>query len=117
MAVAFITKAHFPPPWQADELRAKDLSNAVFFHRLGTSQSSDRKLFDKPEHPDWQFEPHLTFNGHWLIIRAGEGEVGDKVTWCIFMRSTLKLTMQRPFSRLKAILTPTTFIPGAAIMV
>ncbi|HEX3989384.1 MAG TPA: prolyl oligopeptidase family serine peptidase, partial [Verrucomicrobiae bacterium] len=68
----------FPAPAKGDELRAKDLGNAVYFHHFGTSQYSDRKLFDKPEHPDWQFEPHLTFDGQWLIIRAGEGEVGDK---------------------------------------
>ncbi len=68
----------FPSPAKGDELRAKDLGNAVFFHRLGTPETSDRKLLDRPDHPDWQFEPHLTSDGHWLVIRAGEGEVGDK---------------------------------------
>jgi prolyl oligopeptidase len=29
-------------------------------------------------HPDWQFEPHLSTDGRWLIVRAGEGQVGDK---------------------------------------
>ncbi|HEY3857065.1 MAG TPA: prolyl oligopeptidase family serine peptidase [Verrucomicrobiae bacterium] len=68
----------FPAPAKGDELRAKDLGDAIYFHRLNTSQTSDKKLFEKPEHADWQFEPHLTSDGKWLVIRAGEGEVGDK---------------------------------------
>src|SRR5262249_12197218 len=31
-----------------------------------------------PAHPDWQYEPFLSEDGRWLIVLAGEGEVGDK---------------------------------------
>jgi len=59
-------------------LRVRDLNNAIYYHALGTESSSDRKVYARPEHPDWQFEPHLARGSHWLIITAGEGEVGDK---------------------------------------
>ena len=68
----------FPAPAKGQELKVRDLGDAVYYHALGTTQSDDRKLYDRPKHPDWQFEPHLTGDGRWLIIRAGEGEVGDK---------------------------------------
>jgi prolyl oligopeptidase len=68
----------FPAPAPGEELRARDLGDAVFYHALGAPQGTDRKLYERPEHPDWQFEPHLTGDGRWLILRAGEGEVGDK---------------------------------------
>jgi len=68
----------FPAPRAGEELRARDLGNAVYYHALGTPQSADRKLYERPEHPDWQFEPHLTRDGRWLVLTAGEGEVGDK---------------------------------------
>jgi prolyl oligopeptidase len=68
----------FSSPAPGDELRARDLGNAVFYHALGTPQNADRKLYDWPDHRDWQFEPHLTPDGRWLLLRAGEGEVGDK---------------------------------------
>jgi prolyl oligopeptidase len=68
----------FPAPAQGEELRARDLGDAVFYHALGTPQAADRKLYERPDHADWQFEPHLTGDGHWLVLRAGEGEVGDK---------------------------------------
>jgi prolyl oligopeptidase len=68
----------FPAPAPGEELRARDLNQAVFHHVLGTPQSTDRKLWQRSDHPDWQFEPHLTQDGRWLVIRVGEGEVGDK---------------------------------------
>jgi len=68
----------FPAPASGQELRARDLGNAVFCHILGTAQRDDRKIYERPDHPDWQFEPHLTKDGHWLVLRVGEGEVGDK---------------------------------------
>jgi len=68
----------FPAPPPGQELRARDLGNAVFYHALGTTATSDRKLYERRDHADWQFEPHLTGDGGWLVLRVGEGEVGDK---------------------------------------
>jgi prolyl oligopeptidase len=68
----------FPAPAPGEELRARDLGHAVFHHVLGTAQSDDRKVYERPDHPDWQFEPHLAGDGRWLVVRVGEGEVGDK---------------------------------------
>jgi prolyl oligopeptidase len=68
----------FPAPTPGEELRVRDLNNAIYYHALGTDVVKDRKVYARPEHPDWQFQPHLTRGGNWLVIRAGEGEVGDK---------------------------------------
>ncbi len=68
----------FPAPIPGEELRARDLGHAVYYHKLGTPISADRKLYARPDHPDWQFAPHLTRDGKWLALLAGEGEVGDK---------------------------------------
>jgi len=68
----------FPAPAPGQELRARDLGDAVFYHVLGTPQTADRKLYERRDHSDWQFEPHLTEDGRWLVLRVGEGEVGDK---------------------------------------
>ena len=68
----------FPPPPAGEELRARDLGNAVYFHALGTPASADRKIYERTDHADWQFEPHLSPDGRWLVVMAGEGQVGDK---------------------------------------
>jgi prolyl oligopeptidase len=68
----------FPAPTPGEELRVRDLNNAIYYHELGTEVAKDRKVYARPEHPDWQFQPHLTRGSHWLVITTGEGEVGDK---------------------------------------
>jgi prolyl oligopeptidase len=68
----------FPAPPAGQELSAADLGNAVFYHALGTPAASDREVFRDPAHPDWQFQPHLTRDGRWLVLLVAEGEVGDK---------------------------------------
>jgi prolyl oligopeptidase len=68
----------FPAPPPGQELAQQDLGNALYYHRLGMPTTSDRKLFEQPSHPDWQYLPHLSDDGRWLVVAVGEGEVGDK---------------------------------------
>jgi prolyl oligopeptidase len=68
----------FPAPPAGEELRARDVGNAVYVHTIGSLDSPDRKIYERPEHPDWQFQPHLSRHSRWLVLTAGEGEVGDK---------------------------------------
>jgi prolyl oligopeptidase len=68
----------FPAPRAGQELSTQDLGDAVYYHALGTPATADRLVFSDPAHADWQYEPHLSTDGRWLVIAAGEGEVGDK---------------------------------------
>ena len=45
----------------------------VFFHRLGTDQSSDELVFAAPEHPDRGFHPFVTDDGELLILHVWQG--------------------------------------------
>src|SRR5215467_14163428 len=68
----------FPAPRAGAELSTRDLDDAVYYHALGTPAAADRRLLYDPAHPDWQYLPHLSDDGRWLIVTSGEGEVGDK---------------------------------------
>jgi prolyl oligopeptidase len=67
----------FPAPPKGTELSASDVGNALYYHALGTGTSADRKVFEESAHPSWQFEPHLSSDGRWLVVVGGDGEVGD----------------------------------------
>ncbi len=67
-----------PAPAPGAELSAQDLGNAVYYHVLGTPASADQKLLEFPAHADWQYLPGLSDDGRWLVVAAGEGQVGDK---------------------------------------
>ncbi|HEY4970850.1 MAG TPA: prolyl oligopeptidase family serine peptidase, partial [Steroidobacteraceae bacterium] len=68
----------FPAPPQGQELSAPDMGNALYYHLIGTSAAADRAVYEDRAHPSWQFAPHLSSDGRWLVIAAGDGEVGDK---------------------------------------
>ena len=68
----------FPAPVPGAELSGADRGNAVYYHALGTPAAADQRVFADAAHPDWQFLPHLSTDGRWLIVTVGEGEVGDK---------------------------------------
>jgi prolyl oligopeptidase len=83
----------FPAPRAGQELATQDLGDGVYYHALGTPSSADRLIFSDPSHADWQYEPHISSDGRWLVIASGEGEVGDKGLENIYL---VDLTAKEP---------------------
>ncbi|HUJ58287.1 MAG TPA: prolyl oligopeptidase family serine peptidase [Kofleriaceae bacterium] len=69
--------SRFPTPARGKELTEPDHDCRVYFHAIGTPVASDRVIYERPDHPSWQFEPHTTRDGRYLVIAIGDGEVGD----------------------------------------
>ncbi len=70
--------SRFPAPAAGRELSETDHDCKVYFHALGTPVTSDRVVYERPDHPTWQFRPYLTEDGRYLVIETGDGEVGDR---------------------------------------
>ena len=70
--------SRFPAPPAGKELSETDHDCKVYFHRLGTPASKDVVVYERPDHPTWQFEPRVTDDGRYLVIAVGDGEVGDR---------------------------------------
>ena len=68
----------FPQPKAGAELSTQDLDDAVYYHALGTQVAADRRVLYDAAHAERQYQPNLSEDGRWLLVRAGEGEVGDK---------------------------------------
>jgi prolyl oligopeptidase len=68
----------FPAPAAGQELATQDLDNGLYYHALGTPASADHKILQRSEFRDWQYLPQLTSDGRWLVVMAGQGEVGDR---------------------------------------
>jgi prolyl oligopeptidase len=70
--------SRFPAPPPGRELSEPDHDCKVYFHAVGTPAASDRVVYERPDHPTWQFRPTLTEDGRYLVIETGDGEVGDR---------------------------------------
>ena len=68
----------FPAPRPGAELSTPDVDDAIWYHALGTPAAADRRVLYESAHRDWQYAPHVTADGRWLVVTAGEGEVGDQ---------------------------------------
>ena len=45
----------------------------LYFHRLGTAQSADMLVYERPDQKDWGFGGSVTDDGRYLIISVSEG--------------------------------------------
>lgn len=70
--------SRFPEPAAGQELTARDEHCRVYLHRLGTDSATDTVVYERPDHPSWQFSPQLTADGRYLVLTIGDGEVWDR---------------------------------------
>ncbi|HEY6177861.1 MAG TPA: prolyl oligopeptidase family serine peptidase, partial [Kofleriaceae bacterium] len=70
--------SRFPVPPPGKELTETDHDCKIYFHRIGTSASMDRVIYERPDHPTWQFDLEATKDGRYLVITTGDGQVGDR---------------------------------------
>ena len=65
--------SRFPEPEKGEAFQSANLNSKIYFHKLGTSQSDDRLVYEDPEHPKWGFSPYVTEDGDYLIITVSKG--------------------------------------------
>ena len=64
--------SRFPTP-AGNVLQAVVKNQMLYYHRLGTAQSADRLVYQRPDHPDWGFGGGVTDDGRYLIIGVSLG--------------------------------------------
>lgn len=65
--------SRFPEPKSAGTFQSLNTDQAVYFHRLGTPQSADVKLFATPDRPDLNNVGQVSDDGRWLITTSSSG--------------------------------------------
>ena len=70
--------SRFPAPEKGETFQATNASQKLYYHRLGTPQSSGRLVYERPDHPEWTIGGGVTEDGRYLIISIGDGTTSDK---------------------------------------
>lgn len=63
----------YPEPAPGAELSSANYNQKLYYHRLGTSQSEDTLVYERPDHKDWRFSAGITDDGRYLIISVHQG--------------------------------------------
>ncbi|MFN2176517.1 MAG: prolyl oligopeptidase family serine peptidase [Anaerolineales bacterium] len=48
-------------------------SQKIMFHKLGSEQNLDQLIFQRPDKPEWSFEPLISDDGVYLILHVWKG--------------------------------------------
>ncbi len=65
--------SRYDKPDEKNKLRSQVFGHKVFFHQLGTPQSQDKLIYERPDQKEWLFNAEVTDDGRYLIITVQRG--------------------------------------------
>jgi len=63
----------YPAPKEGEQYEAETKAQKIYYHEIGTPQSDDRLVYERPDNPKLGFGTEVTHDGRYLVIRANEG--------------------------------------------
>ncbi|GAC1501265.1 MAG: prolyl oligopeptidase family serine peptidase [Steroidobacteraceae bacterium] len=54
-------------------LKAQNQFHTLFFHKLGTAEAQDTKIYARSDQPDWYVHAQVTDDGRYLVVSANRG--------------------------------------------
>jgi prolyl oligopeptidase len=58
---------------KGDSLKATNYFQKVYFHKLGSAQSEDVLVYERPDQKDWLFAGSVTEDGYYLVVGVSQG--------------------------------------------
>jgi prolyl oligopeptidase len=65
--------SRYEAPKEGGALTGVNNNHQLCFHRLGTAQSEDALVYQRPDQPEWYLGGSVTDDGRWLVISCGKG--------------------------------------------
>ena len=65
--------SRFPAPKAGSTYQSLNEHHDIYFHKLGTKQSADRRMFSTPKRPDLNNAAQVSDDGRWLVITSASG--------------------------------------------
>ena len=65
--------SRYDKPDEKNKLRNAVYNHKLFFHQLGTPQSQDKLIYERPDQKEWLFNAEVTDDGRYLIINVQRG--------------------------------------------
>jgi prolyl oligopeptidase len=63
----------YDPPEPGQEHAAALRGQRLQCHRLGTDSSQDVVIHERPDQPEWGFDPTVSHDGRWLVVKVWRG--------------------------------------------
>jgi prolyl oligopeptidase len=63
----------YPAPKEGEKYEAQTKAQKIYHHEVGTPQSEDRLVYERPDNPKLGFGTAVTHDGRYLLIQVSEG--------------------------------------------
>ncbi len=88
--------SRYPAPSGGRDLSAKNVNHEVYFHKVGTPQSADQKVFSDPANPERFHTVEVTEDERFLILTVSDRGKGKKGNAVFYRDLTSKDTTFHP---------------------
>ena len=65
--------SRYPETAEEEKFQSLNMNQAVYFHRVGTTQDEDVLVFANPDNPEWGYSANVTDDGEHLVITVWIG--------------------------------------------
>lgn len=65
--------SRFPSAEKGSELKSESFFQKIYFHKLGTPQSEDFVVYERPDNKEYFVGGQVSEDGNWLVISVGKG--------------------------------------------
>jgi len=65
--------SRYDEPAATNQLKGVNYFNKLYYHRLGSPQSDDRLVYERPDQKEWLFSGSVTDDGRYLAIHVWHG--------------------------------------------
>lgn len=65
--------SRYPETAEEEKFQSLNMNQAVYFHRVGTTQDEDVLVFANPDNPEWGYAANVTDDGEHLVITVWIG--------------------------------------------
>jgi prolyl oligopeptidase len=73
--------SRFPETEAGTELRSQTFNQKFYFHKLGTPQSEDVLVYERPDDKEFFISGFVTEDGEWLVINVGKGTARQNMVY------------------------------------
>ncbi|HKE17484.1 MAG TPA: prolyl oligopeptidase family serine peptidase, partial [Kofleriaceae bacterium] len=63
----------YPEPKAGEALTDTNLNQKLYYHRVGTPQSEDTLVYERPDQPKWAFGSIVSEDGRYLVVQVSKG--------------------------------------------
>ena len=71
--------SRFPEPKKDAAFQDLNVDMKLYYHKVGTPQSEDKLVYERPDNPRWTIGGTVTEDGKFLVVSVGDGTTSRKV--------------------------------------